>query len=178
MSSDRLISSPISNDQSDSEPYTCREAWLPGDRMPKCFPSLTLGSLRVSRDPDRPYYPLLEHICQAQEPPNLPRPVGSSEEIRRDGLQLRKHQSIKGWVWAREHEDSGRTRQRKQRDAFTSGARRPLSDRVAKSAPAPSNRKSCVLEASVEPGVNVAAIPEPASQEGWEGLLGPRTPWS
>lgn len=92
------------------------------ETMPKHFPSLTLGSLRVSRDPDTPCYPLLEHICQTQMPPNPPRPVRASEEIGRGGLQQWKHLSIKGWVCVWEHGDSGCRLQRKQRDTFTSGA--------------------------------------------------------
>lgn len=68
--------------------------------MPKCFSSLTLGSLRVSRDPDMPHYPLLEHVYQAQEPPNPPRSIRASEEIGRGWLQPRKHPNIKRWVWA------------------------------------------------------------------------------
>lgn len=94
VANDRLSERPFSKDLSDSGPCTCRDVIARGKNA-KRFPSLRLGSLGASRESDIPHYPLVKHVCQAQEPQNPHRPVRTSEETGRGRLQQRKHPGIR-----------------------------------------------------------------------------------
>lgn len=111
----------IGNDLRDSGPHTCRDV-IPRGKNAQTFSKPEMWSLRDIREPGRPHYLLLENVCQAQEPQNLPRTVRASGETMKGRFQQRKDMNLRGWMWTWGHRDSSRILQRKQRDTFIRGA--------------------------------------------------------